>query len=402
MKNNAKYLLLLIFLAVISFIVWDKSQSTSLNKVQYSLIYDKNMAEMAIISQKDNFSLDKIEEITKNYHPTYIKKNYNTWEAETKTIYFYSKTANTHQKKLLDYLKHQTAKENWTMAAGGDIMLARHVGKKMLEASNWNLPFLKIKNLFYSADVAFANLESPFAEGGQKIFEGMVFGADPKAVSGLKYAGFDVLSLANNHFGNQGKKGMNYTMDFLTENQINYSGAGTNLTKARRPTLIDVNGSKIAFLSYEGVDSTPQNYVADATSSGFAKWNLNTLALDIKNAKNEKAEFIIVSMHAGTEYKYLPRDDQKDFARKTIDLGADLVIGHHPHRIQTFENYHGKMIFYSLGNLVFDQMWSEQTKQGMVIKFEFVSNQIKSFQIIPVYIENYQQPRFCSQNEAEQ
>src|SRR3989304_3144736 len=332
MKNNAKYLLLLIFLAVISFIVWDKSQSTSLNqvenktflkkidkiylepaidsqfkphiklfyednKVQYSLISDKNMAEMAIISQKDNFSLDKIEEITKNYHPTYIKKNYNTWEAETKTIYFYSKTA-------------------------------------------------------------------------------------------------------NNHFGNQGKKGMNYTMDFLTENQINYSGAGTNLTKARRPTLIDVNGSKIAFLSYEGVDSTPQNYVADATSSGFAKWNLNTLALDIKNAKNEKAEFIIVSMHAGTEYKYLPRDDQKDFARKTIDLGADLVIGHHPHRIQTFENYHGKMIFYSLGNLVFDQMWSEQTKQGMVIKFEFVSNQIKSFQIIPVYIENYQQPRFCSQNEA--
>jgi poly-gamma-glutamate synthesis protein (capsule biosynthesis protein) len=281
-------------------------------------------------------------------------------------------------------------------------MLARNVGQKMISANNWNLPFLKVATLLKSGDLTISNLESPFEQGGQTIFSGMTFGADPKSISGLKYAGINLVTLANNHFGNQGKSGMTYTMDLLKQNNISYVGAGNNFNEAHSPKIVDVKGLKIATLDYDGVDSTPSSYFADSSSPGSAKMDINQVKIDIKNTKELNPDMIIVNMHAGTEYKYLPNSTQTDFAHAAINDGADMVIGNHPHSVETFENYNGKMIFYSLGNLVFDQMWSEQTKEGMILKLNLYGNSIKSFSLIPVYIIDYNQPQIATDSQAKQ
>ena len=364
---------------------------------EYELV-GKDEAEVVIskAEQPDRKNL----EIGKLYSTEYVSVDYNTWQAKNETIYFSAGKISGAKDRLKEYLQKELQAEEWNLVAVGDIMLARHVGRKMIDAGNWNLPFLKTAELTKSADICFANLESPFAEGEQKIFAGMVFGADPQAVAGLKTAGIDIISLANNHFGNQGRLGMDYTFQLLKQNGIEFVGAGENSTKAHEAKILNVKGLKIAFLAYDGVDSTPQSYTATADSAGLAKWGISQLQKDIKAAETQKPDLIVVSMHAGNEYVYQPRQDKVSFAKAAIDAGADLVIGHHPHSIQSIESYKGKLIFYSLGNFVFDQMWSEKTKEGLVVKISFYGDHIKSFDLIPVYIVDYNQPQLVSQDKA--
>jgi len=363
-------------------------------------ITNQDSAEI-IISSK-NESDDTAEKIGKIFQNSYQKISNTSWQAKSNLIYY---STSSKDKKLAtgfkNYLTGKLSKLEWNLNAVGDIMLARHVGKKMITSENWNLPFLKTADQLSSADITFANLESPFAEAGQKIFEGMVFGADPMAIAGLKTAGIDIVSLANNHFGNQGKVGMKYTMNFLTQNGIKYTGAGNNFTQAHTATIINIKGLKVAFLGYNGVNSTPNFYAADSNSAGLASWNISQLQRDLAATKKLKPNVIIVSLHAGVEYSYQPNSDQINFARKAIDSGADLVIGHHPHCIEPIENYHGKFIFYSLGNFVFDQMWSEQTKEGLTIKLTFADNKVVKIELNPVYIIDYNQPHFVTGRETD-
>ncbi len=344
---------------------------------------------------------DKInEEIGKLYSTEYVQVDYNTWQTKNEIIYFSAGKISGAKDRLKEYLQKELQLEEWSLVAVGDIMLARHVGRKMIDAGNWNLPFLKTAELTESADIVFANLESPFTEGGQTVFAGMMFGADPQAVAGLKTAGIDIVSLANNHFGNQGQAGMSYTFQLLTQNGIGFVGAGENFDQAHQAKIVEAGGLKIAFLAYDGVDSTPQSYAAGADSPGLAKWDVIQLQKDIKVVQVQKPDLLIVSLHAGNEYVYQPRQDKVDFAHAAIDAGADLILGHHPHSIQTIEKYKEKLIFYSLGNFVFDQMWSEKTKQGLVVKLTFVGNELKGFDLIPIYIVNYNQPQLTSQQKA--
>jgi poly-gamma-glutamate synthesis protein (capsule biosynthesis protein) len=117
-------------------------------------------------------------------------------------------------------------------------------------------------------------------------------------------------------------------------------------------------------------------------------------------------------MHAGTEYMRTPNQNQTEFAHAAIDAGADMVIGHHPHWIQTTEKYQGKYIFYSLGNFIFDQMWSQDTKEGLALKITLskipaprlqgtpVPAKLEKLELVPVIIENYSTPRLANEVES--
>lgn len=107
-------------------------------------------------------------------------------------------------------------------------------------------------------------------------------------------------------------------------------------------------------------------------------------------------------MHAGTEYTPKHREDQEEFAHRMIDSGADLIIGTHPHVAQDFEYYKNGVIFYSLGNFVFDQYWSTETQQGLTVNINFDYNQIQSFQIKPVVINSNSQPNWADSNLTKQ
>jgi poly-gamma-glutamate synthesis protein (capsule biosynthesis protein) len=120
----------------------------------------------------------------------------------------------------------------------------------------------------------------------------------------------------------------------------------------------------------------------------------------VREAK-QKSDFVIVSMHSGAEYAERPNNSQVNFAHAAIDAGADLIIGHHPHVVQTVEKYKGKFIFYSLGNFVFDQPQSEETKEGLAVKIYFVKSGINKISLLPVVMKNLAQPRMANKKEAD-
>lgn len=283
-----------------------------------------------------------------------------------------------------------------TFMAGGDVMLSRHVGEKIRKYKDNSWPFRKIYADFKNADLAFVNLESPFYDKGAPITEGMVFKAEPNTIDGLKLAGIDIVSLANNHSRNQGSNGLLYTFEHLKNNGIVYAGAGQNSEEAYQGKIIEAQGVKFGFLAY----AYNEHYAA-SNNPTVAGMDLEKLKQGIANLKN-KADFIIVSMHAGNEYTTKPNQQQIEFAHAAIDAGADLVIGHHAHWIQKIEKYQGKYIFYGLGNLVFDQMWSDETQKGLTAKFTFAGKQLKQIELKPVQIDDYGQPRWMSDTEIKE
>ena len=311
-------------------------------------------------------------------------------------------TSNSNDKTTSEAKETEPQKENEspnTLVFVGDIMLSRTVGTKILKTGDVNSPFLKTASVTQNADVAFANLESPFLDTGARMTAGMVFKAEPDTVAGLVYAGFDIVSLANNHFGNQGQKGMAYTFSLLKKNNINYVGAGENSTRAAEPKIIEKNGLKFAFLGYDDVNSTitPQSYVAQSARAGLNPLSELKIAQDVIEAK-KTADLVIVSLHWGTEYKTAPNNNQIKIAHVAIDNGASIVIGHHPHVVQYFngqpyEKYKDGYVFYSLGNFVFDQMWSENTKKGLIARISLKGKNIEKVEGIPITIYDYFQPK---------
>ncbi len=287
-----------------------------------------------------------------------------------------------------------------TLAAVGDIMLSRMVAQKMKTHRDYKYPFLEIAGLTRDADIAFGNLECPIAQGRTIGPTEMVFRADPESIEGLKYAGFDILSLANNHSFNFGGHGLKDTFQYLDESGIAYVGAGQNKKEAYAPKILEVKGIKIAFLAYADNAFTPSYSQAKDNQAGIAFMEISEMEKAVAIAKS-KADLAIVSMHSGTEYTSQPNGKQVAFARAAIDAGADLIIGHHPHTVQKLEKYKGKYIFYSLGNFVFDQMWSKETKEGLAVKLTLSKDGVREIELVPVLIEDYSQPRILGEAEAQ-
>ena len=272
-------------------------------------------------------------------------------------------------------------------------MLSRDVGAIITATSDPRAPFLETVEILEEADITFCNLESPFYEDERQNGDRLVFGADPVTVEGLIYAGFDIVSLANNHFGNQGTDGMSFTLSHLSENGIGYTGAGENEATAREPFIIECNGVKFAFLAYNDVKSAiRKGYAATADKPGFAVLTRSNLRQDIRYAR-EKAHVVVVSIHWGVEYEETPTERQVTYAHLAIDAGASLVLGHHPHVIQPVEEYKDGYIFYSLGNFVFDQMWSEETRIGLIARIFFEGGEIERVETIEVTIHDSHQPQ---------
>lgn len=250
----------------------------------------------------------------------------------------------------------------------GDISLGRAVNAK-IQQKGVNYPFLKTGYLLRQADLTFANLESPLVSGCPLTVEGMKFCGDPKNAQGLSFAGIDLVSVANNHIFDYGRNGFSETIGILEDNEIEPIGFDYQPIKG-------IKGIKIAFLAYDAVSR---------------KLDLEKLKSDLEKARTD-ADLVVVSFHWGAEYISQPTSYQKELAHLVIDNGADLIIGHHPHWIQPEETYQGKYIFYSLGNFVFDQMWSERTRKGLILTVFLEGKNITEVEKQEVLIEDYCQP----------
>ena len=315
-----------------------------------------------------------------------------------------SESQTQDKKEFLDFLSQKKklpqASEEVSLVAVGDISYSRGVERIVKKQNDINYPFLKIRDYLKSADLVFGNLETPITQGPEIPDFEMIFRSNPGTEQALKQAGFSIFSLANNHTPNFGEKGLKDTFNFLESAGIKYVGAGQNEQEAYQPVYVEKRGIKFAFLAYNDTNVVPAYYEASANRLGTAFMRIDKMTEAVKEAK-QKADFVIVSMHAGIEYAGKPNNSQINFAHAAIDAGANLVIGHHPHVVQTLEKYKGKYIFYSLGNFVFDQPQSEETKEGLAIKVYFAKNGINKISLLPVVMKNLAQPEMVNKNQAD-
>jgi len=257
----------------------------------------------------------------------------------------------------------------------------------MHEYNDFLYPFRKTADFTSKADITFGNLESPFFDKCPVVGSGtFMFCADYLSIEGLKLANFNLLSLENNHILNYGNTSLEQTKQLLSQNNLDY-------TDAQHLTIKTVNNTTFGFLSFNLTFGLKLQVVLEKTKEQIGK-----------------ADVFIVSLHWGEEYKTKPAKWQVDLAHQLIDLGVKVVIGHHPHVIGEIEEYaakrspseapmnigakedNGGLIFYSLGNFVFDQMWSQETREGLVAKIIFEGKNIKDFQTYKVLISDYSQP----------
>lgn len=277
--------------------------------------------------------------------------------------------------KIFDGINSKSEDPNeWSLLVGGDVMIGRTVNYKTLTYRNFDWPYVKISDLFSAADYTLVNLESPVIENCPIKNDGMIFCGDVRHTAAMARAGIDGVSLANNHMLNKGKDGLQTTISYLRQNNIAYIGAPN-------PTYINIKNQKVAFLGYTDVECY----------EGVACVDFEKIKSDISMAK-ENSDLVVVMYHWGAEYQDYPTERQKETARLSIDSGADLILGNHPHWIQPFEVYKDKLIMYSHGNLVFDQMWSQKTREGILAEYIFRGNELIDVELHPLLIEDYGQP----------
>lgn len=260
-----------------------------------------------------------------------------------------------------------------TIAAVGDISLAREVNYQIQIQENSKFPFLKVAEKIKQADLAIGNLESPLIKNCPTQRSGFKFCGQAGNADGLSFAGFDSLNLANNHSRNYGSDGYQQTKEALVENNLSYFDSQTINYQT-------INQTKFALIGF------------DDTVARIDKEKLKNNILEAK----EQTDLVIVNFHWGEEYQLQPNQRQLDLARFAIDNGADIIIGHHPHVVQPLKYHQGKPIFYSLGNFVFDQMWSEQTKSGAIGFITIEDNVITNSWLEKTYMSACCQPELIA------
>ena len=324
----------------------------------------------------------------------------------------------------------------------GDIMLGRRYEEEdgIIETSGVESIFEPTINLLgESADLTIANLECPMTNfGTEHPTKSVVFKSDPDNIDGLIFAGIDIVSLANNHSTDYGLTGLEYTQYYLDQNNILYSGAGANSYEAYEPLFVIQNGVNIAFLANSDRTGQYNNYQPYLQSGynkpGFAYMTPYYMLEQIEDVQ-DVADLIVFEMHAGSEYSFEPGADYDNFIQASVELdagylppeetiysmdiddisdedenyspnldiphmwdreirhfaidsGADLVIIHHPHILQGFEVYNGKVIAHSLGNFVFDLNYPE-TYPTAILNAEIDESGFNNFSVNPIYLDDY-------------
>ncbi len=285
-----------------------------------------------------------------------------------------------------------------TLALTGDVMLGRYVNemlKSISPAEVWNdlLPHLE------QADLRVVNLECALTghlgewKRTPKQFH---FRADPQAaVRVLQAADIDACMLANNHTLDFEERGLRDTLRTLGENGIRYAGAGLNAAEAAKPAVLEVQGGsrRVAMLSY--TDNEPAfAATADRPGTNYLEVSLQPdtlerVAAGIGQAREEGADLVVVSNHWGPNFVERPSQQFRNFARRVIELGADIYYGHSAHILQGIEIHRGKPILYDTGNLIDDYAVHPllRNDRSCLFTVAFEENRLRRIELLPVSLD---------------
>lgn len=259
---------------------------------------------------------------------------------------------------------------------------------KLLECDQYDTVFGDIIALTKDSDYSILNLECPVVEHEAKPIDkcGPNLKCTTKAVNALKWAGFDCVTLANNHFYDYGEVGVKDTLEALKSNKIDFVGGGKNLSEASSILYVVIGQEVLSVINC----CEHEFSIANENTGGSNPLNPIQQYYSIQAAK-KKAKYVIVIVHGGFEHYQLPSHRMKETYRFFVDAGADVVINHHQHCYSGFEVYNGKPIFYGLGNFCFDWEGKRNGKwnEGFMVKLDF-SYGVK-FDMIP-YLQGNAEP----------
>ena len=284
-----------------------------------------------------------------------------------------------------------------TITAVGDVMHSKKsiwypVFKRLRD-----IKYNPTKYIFKQADLAFVNLETPYTDNLPVLKKEFPFATDPIELKYLVDAGFNLLSMSNNHSHDAGTKGIRDTIRYLKNESNNISnknrafiwaGIGNTVTEAHRAKLFSVPGKnfRFAFLAY----GNSGHHLVNTFSINRAVKEIS------KIKKNDPKTVIIVSLHNGNEYRHVPGYQKIKSCRALINAGASIIFGHHPHVVQGIEKYKHGMIFYSLGNFSFGSKTDRHKKygaklHGMLVKMNITREAVgfeSKVRIYPLYVDN--------------
>jgi poly-gamma-glutamate synthesis protein (capsule biosynthesis protein) len=257
-----------------------------------------------------------------------------------------------------------------TLLAFGDLLLGRYI-KKAIDTNGTGYPFKNIRKIFEGNDLVLANLEGSFTDfkPGKLDPNNTVFTFDPDLAPVLEQTGFNVLNLANNHVRDFGKVGFEQSEAYLDKAGINHFGDYYN---EGEPLIEDINGTKIAFVAY----------------NEFGNASIDKTVAKVRGIRS-RADYVVVYTHWGIEYQTNFSAEQQQKAHQLINAGADVILGSHPHVIQPIEIYNGKPIFYSLGNFLFDQIFSFDVRHGLGMKLSIGKGAV-TIELYPTEMKNFQ------------
>ncbi|MDQ1620370.1 MAG: hypothetical protein QOE19_2939 [Actinomycetota bacterium] len=291
-----------------------------------------------------------------------------------------------------------------TVTIAGDIMLGRRVGASGQPGAELR----PLQRRLAGADLTVGNLESTLSDNGDRQQGGDSFAADPSVLRALDDAGFDLLSLANNHTGDYGQRAFRETLQRLDESPIKRVGAGRTAQEAWRPAVLESGGVRFGFVAFNAIGETP---AATATRPGAAqvrmqprtgpldRRDLRRLTATIRELK-QRVDVVITLPHWGDQYTNVPVRDQRRVGAAMVDAGADLVVGGHPHWVQGIQVHNGTPIVHSLGNFVFDMDFSRATEEGVLAELVFWDEELKGIRFTPYVIGRDFAPRLAAGSRA--
>jgi poly-gamma-glutamate synthesis protein (capsule biosynthesis protein) len=271
-----------------------------------------------------------------------------------------------------------------------------------LENGHLDYPFVEVMDELRQADITIGNVESALGTVGEPVGKRYPFRAPPEAAESLAQAGFDIVSLANNHAGDYGDEALLEAIDLLQAQGVAAIGAGSNAEEAHQAHIEQVNGLTIAFLGYVNVPVEAStgfdtaSWTATSDSPGIAWADPVAIRSDIAAIENT-VDLVVVALHSGFEYQAPPSEPQMAAARAAIDAGADLVIGHHAHILQGIEFYNEGTIIYGTGNFAFEIDGPPETA---MFDIWLDNNGVREIAVNPVIIQFGGQPRMAESWEA--
>ena len=286
------------------------------------------------------------------------------------------------------------------LAAVGDVMLDRALGQAVL-AGDVGFPFAQVEGALSIADITVGNLESALGDVGTAENKGYTFRAPKETVETLSLAGFDLLSLANNHAMDFGAEGLMQAIQLLEARGINTVGAGADDTAAHNPVIFEMKGIKLAFLAYVDVPVEFRGFdahawIAGENHSGVAWAEPARIRTDVTDALSQ-ADLVVVILHSGYENVIQPSPPQVAAAHAAIEAGAKLVIGHHAHVLQPIELFRDGVIAYGLGNFAFEDAGPPETG---LLNIWIDARGVRELELVPLLLDTDGRPMPASEEKS--